>query len=138
MKKRKFLNNKGFALLESVISITLIGIAFTVFILLFSFSANDSEDKESETDMLMIAQSLMEHSRADEGFDELSLSADGQQRDISELIDSMYASRYDAVRTVDYMPDTGSRLIRVVLSVGKKSRIGFEAEITLVTLISDI
>lgn len=138
MRKAVSINNKGMTLVEIVAAAAIMGIAFVALISLFTMSFSTAGASREKTDMIMIAQNLMEYSCKTEGFSVLGAQADGGQRDISEKMKDIYRDRYDAVRIAEYVPDTNGHLIKVVIRVRGKAMTDFNSGVSLVTLVSDV
>lgn len=133
------MNKRGMTLVEVVAATAIMGIAFVSLLSLFTMASNTTADTREKTDMIMIAQGLLEDSCRNEGYAALSQSADGQERDISYKIDqAVYGSSYTAERVLELLPADGGSMVKIVVKVKERESPGYDTGVTLVTMLSGL
>lgn len=143
MKLVKLNNRKGMTLVEIVAATAIMGIAFVAIISLFTLSSDTTSFNREKTDMMMVAQDLMETTcntaRTAAGLNSLSLEGNGLERDMSGQMNQSYKEKYDAVRVITVVPsDTGLNLLKVIIRVKEKTESGYNTGVSLVTQVSGL
>ncbi len=133
MKLQNIKNKKGLTLVEIIAATTIMAITFVAFMSLFTQSSRISGGNSKKTDMVSIAQTLMEQSCKEDGY--ASLKTDG----LTDRIDAIYKSKYNADRVVDYVPsglvDTG--LKKITVRVWEADSSDPDSGVILVTMLSN-
>ena len=128
-------NQKGMTLVEVIAAAAIMGIAFAALISLFTMSTGTVGQTGQKTQMMLMAQDLMEHSTKIEGFHMLADTGGGTlPPEWTDRMNEAYGSRYSASRTVDRL---SQHLIKITVKVYDLQQPGNGVETTLVTLLSD-
>lgn len=132
-------SQKGVSLLELVAAVAIMGVAFIAVISLFTTSARTSGMSMERTDMMMIAQDILEYSCNSLGFDGLIGEADSQPRNVTGLIDvETYEHRYQAQRVTELVPGAENRLLRITVRVKEAAATEDGEEVFLVTQLAKV
>ncbi len=125
--------NKGASLLEIIAASAIIGTVFVSFLTLFSMSNRTMADTFKKTDMMMIAQDLMEQYCSQTDF---GLMLPGTE-DITLQLDELYEDLYNAQREVQLIGGA-SGLKKIIIRVKTVTMNNYSEGTELVTQVADI